>query len=71
MSWDNLTFEEREEKARKTESILEERVTKLKEAQANFELWDGFRIDEGYAADVKKAEGKLQKHIDENMEYLI
>jgi len=66
-----MTHEEQEENAIKTEEILRKRVSAMREAQAKYEFWDGFRLDNGFAEDVQKAEQKLKKHIEENLEYLI
>jgi hypothetical protein len=67
----NLTFEEKEHKAKIIEDIYSERVLKLKESQEKFKIWEGIRTDNGYLEKIKEAEDKLQKHINENIEYLI
>jgi hypothetical protein len=67
--YDNLSQKER--LALETEKLLVEKLERLKESQASFELWDGFRMDKGFVDEIKIAEENLRIFTEENLEYLI
>ena len=65
------SLEEKEEKALKKEQQMIDRLILLRNAQKNYLMFNGFRSDNGFEAQIVDLENELNDFIEKNTEYLI
>jgi len=69
MSWNSM--ENQEKRAKECETRLIEKIELLKKSQESYNIWNGFRTDNGYKESIEQLEIQLTDFQIKNVDLLI